>query len=165
MRTLTPAFIFPLLLPFAFVWQLSPLAQVPFFAWRLDPTLVLVVAAGFLLGPRYGLTFGLLAGAGQDLLVGAGLLYAAAKALAGFSAGLLHDHIYRLDALSLAVFGFAWTLGESLIVALLLLLQGKDGIWSLYAAMGFPIGLAHAVLLPIVYLTLHPLLPEKEGMP
>src|SRR5439155_17977148 len=85
------------LLPLALVWQVSDLGILPAFGWRLDPPLVLAVAAGLLLGPRVGVWFGLVAGAGQDLLLGAGLLYAATKALAGFVAGLVQPQLYRLD--------------------------------------------------------------------
>ena len=88
-----------LMIPVALVWQASDLAVLPYFHWRLDPTLALVVLAGLMLGPRHGALFGLAAGAGQDLLIGGGLLYGVTKALAGWVAGAVQPQIYRLDAL------------------------------------------------------------------
>ncbi|MFN3431225.1 MAG: LytS/YhcK type 5TM receptor domain-containing protein, partial [Candidatus Sericytochromatia bacterium] len=83
----------PALLPLALIWQSSELAVLPVFGWRLDPTLVLVIAAGLMLGPRYGLVFGLIAGGCQDVLLGAGLVYGFTKGLAGWAAGLIQPHI------------------------------------------------------------------------
>ena len=151
MRHLTRRRALLLLLPFMWVWQASPLALLPYFGWRLDPSLVLAIAAGLLEGPRFGLWFGLLAGGGEDLLLGAGLLYGVTKALAGFAAGGMQPHIYRLDALSLGLVGLVWTLGEGMLVALYLLAHGRTAVWDHYAALSLPLGLAHAVLLVTLY--------------
>lgn len=144
----------PLLLPFALVWQLSPLAILPVFGWRVDPALALVIASGLLFGPRYGLAFGLLAGACQDLILGAGLLYGTTKAIAGVFAGMIQPHIYRLDALSLMLLGLTWTLGEGLLVAIFLLSHGRPNVWDHFAALALPLGLAHAFMLVAVYYVL-----------
>jgi hypothetical protein len=140
-----------LLLPVMWVWQASPLALLPWFGWRLDPSLVLAIAGGLIEGPRFGLWFGLIAGGGQDLLLGAGLLYGVTKALAGFAAGGMQPHLYRLDALSLGMVGLVWTLGEGLLVALYLLAHGRTAVWDHYAALSLPLGLAHAMLLVVLY--------------
>jgi LytS/YehU family sensor histidine kinase len=140
-----------LLLPIMWVWQASPLALLPWFGWRLDPSLVLAIAGGLLEGPRFGLWFGLIAGGGQDLLLGAGLLYGITKALAGLAAGAMQPHIYRLDALSLGMVGLVWTLGEGLLVALYLLAHGRTAVWDHYAALSLPLGVAHALLLVVLY--------------
>lgn len=141
-----------LLLPVMWVWQASPLAILPVFGWRLDPALVIAIVGGLMNGPRFGLWFGLIAGGGQDLLLGAGLLYGATKALAGFAAGLIQPQIYRLDALTLGLVGLVWTLGEGLLVALYLLAHGRTAVWDHYAALSLPLGLAHALLVVILYL-------------
>lgn len=154
MPTVSLPWVLPLLLPFALVWQLSPLGVLPVFGWRLDPSLVLVVAGGLMLGPRYGLVLGLAAGACQDLLLGAGLLYGATKGLAGLAAGLIQPHIYRLDALSLVLVGLTGTLGEGLLVAMFLLSQGRTGVWDHFAALALPLGLAHAFMLVALYYVL-----------
>jgi LytS/YehU family sensor histidine kinase len=143
--------IFFVLLPFALLWQTSAWSVLPVFGWRVDPTLVLVMASGLLLGPRYGLFFGLVAGGSQDLLLGAGLLYSATKALAGFAAGFVKPHLYRFDIVSLGLIGFVWTLIEGLIVALDLMLSGRGAVWDHYAALALPLGLAHAALLILCY--------------
>lgn len=140
-----------IILPIFVAWQASPLALLPVFGWRLDPTLVLAIAVGLLNGPRFGVLFGLVAGASQDLLVGAGLLYGATKALAGFTAGLIQPHIYRLDIVSLGMLGLVWTLGEGLLVAMYLMTQGRTAVWDHYAALSLPLGMAHAILLIVVY--------------
>lgn len=156
--------VLPLLLPFALIWQLSPLGVMPVFGWRIDPVLVLAVAGGLMFGPRYGLVFGLAAGACQDLLLGAGLLYGATKAAAGLAAGLIQPHIYRLDALSLVLMGLVWTLVEGLMVASSLHAQGRTAVWDHFAALALPLGLAHAVLLVALYYWLlrFPLPEERE---
>ena len=136
-----------LALPVVLVWQMTPLAVLPVLGWRLDPTLVLVVAAGLVLGPPWGLAFGLLAGAGQDLLVGAGVLYTVTKALAGMTSGLLRPHLYQIDSAFVGLVGLLWTLGEELLVAVYSWLAGRTGVWDHFAALSLPLGLAHAVLL------------------
>lgn len=151
MPPLTRRMALLLLLPVMWVWQASPLALLPGFGWRLDPSLVLAIAAGLLEGPRFGLAFGLLAGGGEDLLLGAGLLYGVTKALAGLVAGGMQPHIYRLDALALGLIGLVWTLGEGLLVALYLLAHGRTAVWDHYAALSLPLGLAHAAVLIVVY--------------
>ena len=140
-----------LLLPVMWVWQASPLAILPYFGWRLDPALVLAIAAGLLEGPRFGLWFGLVAGGGEDVLLGAGLLYGVTKALAGLAAGAMQPHIYRLDGLTLGMVGLIWTLGEGLLVALYLLAHGRTAVWDHYAALSLPLGLAHALVLILLY--------------
>ena len=140
-----------LMIPVALVWQASDLAVLPYFHWRLDPTLALVVLAGLMLGPRHGALFGLAAGAGQDLLIGGGLLYGVTKALAGWVAGAVQPQIYRLDALSLAVVGLVWTIGEGLLAALYLFAQGRTAVWDHFAAQSLPLGLANAVIVVLVY--------------
>lgn len=150
-----------LLIPVALVWQTSDLAVLPYFHWRLDPTLALVVLAGLLLGPRHGVWFGLAAGAGQDLLIGGGLLYGLTKGLAGLAAGLAQPQIYRLDALSLAVVGLLWTIGEGLLVALYLFAQGRTAVWDHFAAQSLPLGLANAVLIVLLYAWLNRLPPPE----
>lgn len=151
MPTLTRPRALLLLLPVMWVWQASPLAILPGFGWRLDPALVLAIAAGLLEGPRFGLWFGLIAGGGQDLLLGAGLLYGVTKALAGLAAGSMQPHVYRLDALTLGLVGLVWTLGEGLLVALYLLAHGRTAVWDHYAALSLPLGLAHALVLIVLY--------------
>lgn len=143
-----------LLLPLALIWQSSDLAVLPFLGWRLDPTLALVVLAGLLLGPRHGVWYGLIAGGGQDLLIGAGLLYGLTKGLAGWLAGMMQPQILRLDVLSLAVVGLLWTLGEGLLVALYLFAQGRTAVWDHFAAQSFPLGVANALLLVLLYTVL-----------
>lgn len=150
-----------LLLPVMWVWQASPLAILPYFGWRLDPALVLAIAAGLFEGPRFGVCVGLIAGGGQDLLLGAGLLYGVTKALAGLAAGGMQPQIYRLDALTLGLVALVWTLGEGLLVALYLLAHGRTAVWDHYAALSLPLGLAHAVVLIILYILLSRL-PGKE---
>lgn len=150
-----------LLIPVALIWQTSDLAVLPIFHWRLDPTLAIVVLAGLLLGPRYGVWFGLAAGAGQDLLIGGGLLYGLTKGLAGMVAGLAQPQIYRLDALSLAVVGLLWTIGEGLLVALYLFAQGRTAVWDHFAAQSLPLGLANAVLIVLLYAWLGRLPPPE----
>jgi LytS/YehU family sensor histidine kinase len=140
-----------LLLPLALIWQSSELSMLPVFGWRLDPTLVLVIAGGLLMGPRYGVFFGLVAGGCQDVLIGAGLLYGFTKAIAGFAAGLIQPHIYRLDALSLGLLAMVWTLVEGLCVAIYLLAHGRTAVWDHFAALALPLGLAHAFLLAVLY--------------
>lgn len=162
MKGMTRFWALVVLLPLALVWQLSPLAQLPVFGWRLDPTLVLVMAAGLLLGPMYGMLYGVVAGGAQDLMLGAGLLYAVTKAVAGFTAGLIQPHIYRLDALSMVLVGLVWTLVEGLGVALYLLAHGRTAVWDHYAAFALPLGIAHAVLLVMLYPLLHRL-PGPEA--
>lgn len=144
----------PALLPLALIWQSSELAVLPVFGWRLDPTLVLVIAGGLMLGPRYGLVFGLVAGGCQDVLLGAGLVYGFTKGLAGWAAGLIQPHIYRLDVLSLGLVAMVWTLVEGLCVALYLLSHGRTAVWDHYAALALPLGLAHAFMLGVLYYTL-----------
>jgi cell shape-determining protein MreD len=139
------------LLPLALVWESSELAVLPYFAWRLDPVLVLVVLAGLTLGPRHGVWLGLVAGGCQDMLVGAGLLYGGTKALAGMVAGLVQPHIYRLDVLSLAVVGLLASLGEGLTIALYLFLQGRTAVWDHFASMSVPLGLTNAALLVVLH--------------
>jgi LytS/YehU family sensor histidine kinase len=150
------------LLPIALVWQSSALSILPVFGWRVDPILVLTIAGGLLMGPRYGVLFGLLAGGFQDLLLGAGLLYGVTKAIAGWTAGLVHPHIYRLDALSLGLIAMVWTLIEGLCVALYLLAHGRTAVWDHYAALALPLGLAHAFMLAVLYYTLRRL-PGPEA--
>lgn len=140
-----------LLVPVALIWQASDLAMLPYVHWRLDPTLALVILAGLLLGPRHGIWFGLVAGGGQDLLIGGGLVYGATKGLAGMLAGMIQPQIYRLDALSLAGVGLLWTLGEGLLVALYLFAQGRTAVWDHFAAQSLPLGLANAVLIVVLY--------------
>lgn len=154
MRGLSRFWVIPLLLPFALVWQLSPLAVLPVFGWRVDPALALVIVGGLLFGPAYGVAFGLVAGACQDLLLGAGLLYGVTKAIAGLFAGLIQPHIYRLDALSLVLVGLTGTLGEGLMIAMYLLSQGRTGVWDHFAALALPLGLAHAFMLVALYYVL-----------
>jgi LytS/YehU family sensor histidine kinase len=152
----------PLLLPLALIWQTSELAVLPVFGWRVDPTLVLVIAGGLMLGPRYGMAFGLIAGGCQDIVLGAGLLYGFTKALAGWTAGLIQPHIYRLDALSLGLVAMVWTLVEGLCVALYLLSHGRPAVWDHYAALALPLGLAHAFMLAVLYYGLYRL-PGPEA--
>ena len=159
---LTRFWALPLLLPLALIWQMSELSLLPVFGWRVDPTLVLVIAGGLMLGPRYGVCFGLLAGGAQDVLLGAGLVYGVAKGLAGWTAGLIQPHIYRLDALSLGLMAMVWTLMEGLGVALYLLTHGRTAVWDHYAAQALPLGLAHAFLLAFVYAWLYRL-PGPEA--
>ena len=140
-----------LLLPLALIWQSSDMSVLPVFGWRLDPTLVLVMAGGLLMGPRYGVMFGLIAGGCQDVLIGGGLLYGFTKALAGLAAGLVQPHVYRLDALSLGLTAMVVTLAEGLCVALYLLAHGRTAVWDHYAALALPLGLAHAFLLAVLY--------------
>lgn len=141
-----------LLLPLALAWQCSDMAILPTFGWRLDPVLVLVLLAGIRLGPRHGVMFGLVAGAGQDMLVGAGLLYGLTKALVGFAAGLMQESVYDLDAPTLALMGLLGTLGEALLVAINLVAAGRTGVFELYGALALPMGVANAAL--IVFLNL-----------
>lgn len=150
-----------LLIPVALIWQTSDLAVLPFFHWRLDPTLAIVVLAGLLLGPRHGVWIGLAAGAGQDLLIGGGLLYGVTKGLAGLAAGLAQPQLYRMEALSLAVVGLLWTIGEGLLVALYLFAQGRTAVWDHFAAQSLPLGLANAVLIVALYAWLHRLPPPE----
>lgn len=152
----------PLLLPIALIWQASELSLLPVFGWRLDPILVLVIASGLMLGPRYGLIFGLIAGGCQDMLLGAGLLYGFTKGIAGWTAGLIQPHIYRLDALSLGMVAMVWTLVEGLCVALYLLGQNRPAVWDHYAALALPLGLAHAFLLAVLYYGLYRLPAPEE---
>jgi cell shape-determining protein MreD len=154
-----------LLLPLALVWESSALAVLPYFEWRLDPVLALVVLAGLSLGPRHGIWLGLVAGGCQDLLVGAGLLYGCTKALSGLLAGLVQPHIYRLDVLSLAVVGLLASLGEGLVIALYLFLQGRTAVWDHFASMSVPLGLVNAGVLVGLYLVVGRLpAPElREG--
>ncbi|MEB3330295.1 MAG: LytS/YhcK type 5TM receptor domain-containing protein [Candidatus Sericytochromatia bacterium] len=140
-----------LLLPLALVWESSELAVLPYLAWRLDPVLALVVLAGLTLGPRHGVWLGLVGGGCQDLLVGAGLLYGGTKALAGAVAGLVQPHVYRLDALSLAVVGLLASLGEGLTIALYLFAQGRTAVWDHFASLSLPVGLVNAALLVLVH--------------
>lgn len=140
-----------LLVPIALAWQASDLALLPYFRWRTDPTLALVILAGLLLGPRHGVWFGLVAGGCEDLLIGGGLVYGATKGLAGFAAGMVQPQFYRLDALSLAGVGLLWTLGEGLLVALYLFAQGRTAVWDHFAAQSLPLGLANAVLIVVLY--------------
>lgn len=151
-----------LLLPLALVWQSSELAVLPYFEWRLDPLLALVVLGGLLLGPRHGVWLGLVAGGSQDLLVGAGLLYGVTKAVAGAAAGMVQPHIYRLDALSLTVVGVLATLGEGLLIATYLFLQGRTAVWDHFASMSLPLGLVNAALLVFLYVVLSAL-PATEA--
>ncbi|HEY9723408.1 MAG TPA: LytS/YhcK type 5TM receptor domain-containing protein, partial [Oscillatoriaceae cyanobacterium] len=130
------------LLPLALVWELSPLARLPVFGWRLDPTLVLAMAAGLLFGPGPGALYGMIAGAGQDMLLGAGLLYTVTKAIAGLAAGIIKPQIYQLDLLSTVLMGLVWTAAEGLEVAIYLLMQGRTEVWDHYAALALPLGLA-----------------------
>lgn len=141
-----------LLLPFALMWQSSVLAILPFFEWRLDPVLALVVLTGLAAGPKQGLWLGLIAGGCQDILVGAGLLYGVTKALIGQTAGWIQPHIYRLDALSLVAIGVISTLVESLLIAVYLFAQGRTAVWDHFAAQSMPLGLANACLLVVLYL-------------
>jgi hypothetical protein len=141
-----------LLLPVALMWQSSVLAILPFFEWRLDPVLALVVLTGLAAGPKQGLWLGLIAGGCQDILVGAGLLFGVTKGLTGLGAGWLQPHIYRLDALSLAALGVLTTLAESLLIALYLFAQGRTAVWDHFAAQSMPLGLANASLLVVLYL-------------
>ncbi|MEB3223971.1 MAG: LytS/YhcK type 5TM receptor domain-containing protein [Candidatus Sericytochromatia bacterium] len=154
-----------LLLPLALVWESSELAVLPYFEWRLDPVLALVLLAGLMLGPRQGVWLGLVAGGCQDLLVGAGLLYGGTKALAGLLAGLVQPHIYRLDALSLATVGILASLGEGLLIALFLFAQGRTAVWDHFASMSLPLGLVNAALLVLLYVVVGRLpAPElREG--
>lgn len=153
-----------LLLPVALMWQSSVLAILPFFEWRLDPVLALVVLTGLVAGPKQGLWLGLIAGGCQDILVGAGLLYGVTKALIGQVAGRMQPHIYRLDALSLVAVGVILTLAESLMVAIYLFAQGRTAVWDHFAAQAMPVGLSNAVLLVTLYLIAQRLgwLSERE---
>ncbi|MEB3197541.1 MAG: hypothetical protein VKP62_10100 [Candidatus Sericytochromatia bacterium] len=154
-----------LMLPFALIWQSSELAVLPYFQWRLDPVLALVVLTSMLRGPRIGAWLGVLAGGCQDLLVGAGLLYAVTKGLAGFVVGMVQPHIYRLDLLSLVMVGVLATLGEGLLIALYLFAQGRMAVWDHFASLSMPVGLANAALVMLFYLVLSrfPSQEAREG--
>jgi threonine/homoserine efflux transporter RhtA len=96
-------------------------------------------------------------------MIGAGLLYGLTKGLAGWTAGLIQPHIYRLDTVTLLLIGLVWTLIEGLLVALYLLSQGRTAVWDHYAALALPLGMAHAILLAIAYAILHRLpAPERS---
>ncbi|MOA41864.1 hypothetical protein D3C78_1638690 [compost metagenome] len=120
------------------------------------------MAAGLMMGPRYGVLFGLIAGGCQDMLLGAGLIYGFAKALAGWTAGMIQPHIYKLDALALGLVAMVWTLVEGLGVALYLLGQGRTAVWDHYAALALPLGLVHAFLLALLYYGLYQLSAPEE---
>lgn len=139
------------LAPLALLLQATDLARLPFFGWRLDGALVLAMVTGLLYGPRVGLFYGLFAGACQDLILGAGVLYTATKAMAGCATGLIRPQLFRFDVVSMLMMGFGLSAFENVMVALFLALQGRSGVLEHLAALILPLSLAMALLLPLVH--------------
>lgn len=139
------------LAPLALLFQATDLARLPFFGWRVDGALLLAMVTGLLYGPRVGLFYGLFAGACQDMLLGAGVLYTATKAMAGCATGLIRPQLFRFDAVVMLMLGFGISAFENVMVALFLALQGRSGVLEHLAALVLPLSLAAALLLPVAY--------------
>lgn len=133
-----------------------------------DLVLIMVISYSLLRGPDEGLFFGLAAGLFLDLVAGGVIgIQTLAKAIAGFTAGLLEKTIFKDNLLVPVIAAFVGTLIlESLSVLMQLSFHGNYNFWLLMVSAIIPLALYNAAFAPLIYkvfLKMERFIQERSG--
>ncbi len=134
------------------ILQTAVFPHLAVFGLRPDLLMVVVASWGLIYGPREGFLAGLGAGLAQDLLFGQYVgLFALAKTLVGFLAGVVESKIFRQTIwVPTAAIGVAVFLQEVVVWVCLRALSIPAPALAILT-VGFPVALYSMLVAPLVY--------------